>query len=109
MIDVNVFLQICAGIVCIGGALGYLFRGLTFIKKPADEVSKKLKDHDTFLAKDKEKLESLENVIYENSKCLKLLVEVMYVILEHFEDGNHTKELTNQRKKIESYLLGRMQ
>lgn len=108
MVDVNLFLQICAGIVCVGGALGYLFRGFTFIKKPADEVSKKLKEHDEFLNNDKQELEILTKAIHNNSECLKLLIEATHVILEHFEDGNHTKELSAEKKKLEAYLVERM-
>lgn len=109
MIDVNVFLQICAGIVCVGGALGYLIRGVIFIKKPADDVSKKLKAHQEYLDNDKQRLDRLERAIENNSKCLILIIETLHTILEHFEDGNHTKELTAERKKIDAYLLNRIQ
>ena len=109
MIDVNVFLQICAGIVCVGGALGYLIRGVIFIKKPADDVSKKLKAHQECLDNDKQRLDRLERAIENNSKCLILIIETLHTILEHFEDGNHTKELTAERKKIDAYLLNRIQ
>lgn len=105
MIDINVFLQICAGIVCVGGALGYLFRGFQFIKKPADEVSRQLKEHSEYLDKDNKKLQKLEKAIDNNSECLRLLVGNMYTILGHFEDGNHTKELSREKKKIEEYLF----
>lgn len=104
-IDINVFLQICAGIVCAGGALGYLFRGFQFIKKPVDDTQKILKKHQEYLESDDSRLQNLESAIYSNSECLRLLMEVMHTILEHFEDGNHTKELSREKKKIEDYLF----
>lgn len=109
MISISMFLQICAGIVCVGGALGYLIRGIIFIKKPADDVSKKLKAHQEYLDNDKARLDRLERAIENNSKCLVLIIETLHTILEHFEDGNHTKELTAERKKLDSYLLNRIQ
>ena len=109
MIDVSIFLQICAGIVCIGGALGYLIRGIAFVKKPADDVSKKLNTHQEYLDNDKRRLDRLERAIENNSKCLVLIIETLHTMLEHFEDGNHTKELTTERKKIDTYLLNRIQ
>lgn len=109
MIDISIFLQICAGIVCVGGALGYLIRGITFIKKPADDIEKKLKAHQEYLDNDKARLDRLERAIENNSKCLVLIIETLHTMLEHFEDGNHTKELTAERKKIDTYLLNRIQ
>lgn len=109
MIDVGIFLQICAGIVCIGGALGYLFRGIAFVKKPADEVAKQLKAHGEYLDNDKQRLDRLERAIENNSECLRLIIETLHTILEHFEDGNHTQELTAERKKLDSFLFNRMQ
>ena len=109
MIDVSIFLQICAGIVCIGGALGYLIRGIAFVKKPADDVSKKLNTHQEYLDNDKRRLDRLERAIENNSKCLVLIIETLHTMLEHFEDGNHTKELTAERKKLDAYLLNRIQ
>ena len=104
-IDVNIFLQICAGIVCTGGALGYLFRGFQFIKKPSDDTQRTLKKHQKRLENDDDRLQKLESAINGNSECLRLLMEVMHTILEHFEDGNHTKELSREKKKIEDYLF----
>lgn len=104
-IDINIFLQICAGVVCVGGALGYLFRGFQFIKKPVDDTQKTLEKHQEYLESDDNRLRSLEGAIRGNSECLRLLIEVMHTILEHFEDGNHTKELSREKKKIEDYLF----
>lgn len=104
-IDINVFLQICAGIVCAGGALGYLFRGFQFIKKPVNDTQKILEKHQEYLESDDNRLQSLEDAIRSNSECLRLLMEIMHTILEHFEDGNHTKELSREKKKIEDYLF----
>lgn len=106
VISVEVFLQICAGIVCAGGALGYLIRGFKFIKKPADDVQAILKKHDEYLDKDNKRLERLEDIMADNTKCLRLIMEAVITMLSHFEDGNHTKELSNEKKKLESYLLG---
>lgn len=109
MISVSMFLQICAGIVCIGGALGYLIRGIAFVKKPADDVAKKLQTHEEYLDNDKARLDRLERAIENNSECLRLIIETLHTILEHFEDGNHTQELTAERKKLDSFLFNRMQ
>lgn len=107
VINVDIFLQICAGIVCAGGAIGYLLRGFRFIKKPQDEIEMKLKKHAECLDSDNKRLKRLEEGIYNNSRCLRLLIETMHTILSHFEDGNHTKELTAEKKKIEEFLFNK--
>ena len=104
-ISVDVFLQICAGIVCAGGALGYLFRGFKFMKKPSDDIKEQLELHGRCLDNDNQRLKRLEDGVYNNSQCLRLLIESMHTILSHFEDGNHTKELSAEKKKIEEFLF----
>ena len=106
VISVEVFLQICAGIVCVGGALGYLIRGFRLMKKPSDEIQSILKKHDEYLDRDNKRLQNLEDIIADNTKCLRLIMEAVITMLSHFEDGNHTKELSSEKKKLESYLLG---
>lgn len=105
MIDISVFLQICAGIVCIGGAIGYIFRGFKFMKQPVDNNKEMIKKHQKYLEDDDKRLSRLEDAIMGSSECLRLLMEVMHTMLAHFEDGNHTKELSNEKKKIEDYLF----
>lgn len=109
VISVEVFLQICAGIVCAGGALGYLIRGLRFIKKPADDVQIILKNHAEYLDKDNKRLKNLEEVMVDNSRCLRLIMEAVITMLSHFEDGNHTKELSKEKQKLQNFLLGHIE
>ena len=42
--------------------------------------------------------------IEDNAKCMRLLLEAVYSMLGHFEDGNNTNMLREEKKKIESFL-----
>ena len=59
-----------------------------------------------YLDRDNKRLQNLEDIIADNTKCLRLIMEAVITMLSHFEDGNHTKELSSEKKKLESYLLG---
>ena len=104
VITIDVFLKICAGISCVGLAMSYLLKTIRSLKKPVDDINKKFQAYDDYFTRDKHKIEELEKSIEDNAKCMRLLLEAVYSMLGHFEDGNNTNMLKEEKKKIESFL-----
>lgn len=109
VITVSTLLEICAGISCVGLAIGYLVRGFKAVKKPVNDLNEKFAHYDECLSKDKKRLNELSATAEANTQCMKLLLESTMAILGHLEDGNHTKMLSEKKAKIESYLYGQIQ
>lgn len=106
ILGIDVFLKFCVGISTIGLALTYLYRTYKFVKKPADEITDKIKEHDGYFANDKARLDNLEHMMVDMRKCMVLLLESEVAVLEHLEDGNHTKDLQEKKRNIDNYLYG---
>lgn len=104
VITIDVFLKICAGISCVGLAMSYLLKTIRSLKKPVDDINKKFQAYDDYFTRDKNKIEELEKSIEDNAKCMRLLLEAVYSMLGHFEDGNNTNMLREEKKKIENFL-----
>ena len=104
VITIDVFLKICAGISCVGLAMSYLLKTIRSLKKPVDDINKKFQAYDDYFTRDKIKIEELEKSIEDNAKCMRLLLEAVYSMLGHFEDGNNTNMLREEKKKIENFL-----
>ena len=108
IITIDVFLKLCAGISCVGLALSYLIKAINSVRKPVKDVNDKFKNYDEYFQNDKKRLDNFEKVILDNIECNKLLLEAVYSMLSHFEDGNHTNMLKEEKKKIEKYLFNQI-
>ena len=107
VITIDVFLKLCAGISCVGLEVSYLLKTIRSLKKPVDDINKKFKSYDDYFEEDKKRLDELEKSINGIAECNKLLLEAVYSMLGHFEDGNNTNMLREEKKKIESFLLNK--
>lgn len=108
VITIDVFLKLCAGISCVGLALSYLIKAINSVRKPVKDVSDKFKNYDEYFQRDKKRLDSFEKVILDSIECNKLLLEAVHSMLSHFEDGNSTNALREEKKKIERYLYNQI-
>jgi hypothetical protein len=105
-VTIDMLLKICASIAVIGAAIVYIYKTIMFLKQPADKVIKKIEKHDEFLANDKARLDNLEHMMIDMRRCMVLLLESEIAVLEHLEDGNHTKALQEKKNNIANYLYG---
>lgn len=106
VITIDVFLKFCAGIAAVGLAITYMYRTYKFVKQPADKVTQKIEKHDKLFANDKARLDNLEHMMVDMRRCMVLLLESEVAVLEHLEDGNHTKALQEKKQNIADYLYG---
>ena len=104
VITIDVFLKLCAGFSCVGLAMSYLLKTIRSLKKPVDDINKKFKSYDDYFTRDMKRMDDLEKSIEDNAKCNRLLLEAVYSMLGHFEDGNNTNMLREEKKKIENFL-----
>lgn len=104
VITIDVLLKICASVAVIGAAIVYVYKTIMFLKQPADKVIKKIEKHDELFANDKARLDALEHMMVDMRRCMILLLESEMAVLEHLEDGNHTKALQEKKKNIADYL-----
>ena len=90
--------HICISVAVVGAALTYIYKGIKFAKKPADDVNEKL-------ARDYKKIGELEEQQNYNSKAVKLLMRSEMAILNHLQSGNSTGEMAKVEKDIKEFLL----
>ena len=99
------FLAVCAGISCIGAAIGWIIKGLNRVKRPGQEQNDRL-DHlesrvtalEGFSKSDKDRLEEIEE---SNRMTLRALL----TLLSHGIDGNNTEDMVKAQKEITTYLI----
>ena len=106
IVTVDILLKVCTSIAAVGLALTYMYKTYKFVKQPADKVTEKIEKHDKLFANDKARLDNLEHMMVDMRRCMVLLLESEVAVLEHLEDGNHTKALQEKKKNIADYLYG---
>ena len=52
------------------------------------------------------RISNLEHMMVDMRRCMVLLLESEVAVLEHLEDGNHTKALQEKKQNIADYLYG---
>ena len=107
MISIHIILEICAGISIIGGACVYAGTFIKALTEPLKDIQDKLDHHDECLARDKRRIDELEEQIRGGEKSTNLLLKSMMTILAHLETNNNTNEIKHMRKTIENYLIDR--
>lgn len=98
-----IYIFSCIGIV--GGAVKVLVDAKKALRKPLDEVNKKMKQHDDYLSRDKERLDKVDEVLAELTQSINMLVRSNRTMLYHMEDGNHTGEIKKEIDEIDAWLL----
>ena len=102
-----VLLAICACIVAISGAIAAVIKFWKWAHKTSEENAQSLGDVMKWLESDKKRIESLERNQTEAVEQNKLLLKAVVCLMSHELDGNHTKQLTETRDKIQDYLIER--
>lgn len=100
-------LAFCGAISTIGGAVEKVAKVVKAAKAPNDEqdrrigaVEKEIVDIKGFLAKDKKRIDSLE----EGNRVTQ---RALLALLAHGIDGNNQKQMMEAKKELESHLINR--
>jgi hypothetical protein len=100
-------LAFCGAISTIGGAVEKVAKMVKVAKAPNDEqdrrlgaVEKEITDIKGFLAKDKKRIDTLE----EGNRVTQ---RALLALLAHGIDGNNQKQMMEAKKELESHLINR--
>lgn len=70
------------------------------INKPNDELRQTVESHSEMLDRDNKRLN-------KNDEDMKMILEVLYVTMEHQITGNHVHDMEETKKKLNDYLIRR--
>lgn len=104
---VIVLMAICALLAGISGACAAVVKFWRYAHKQSDENAAALKEIESYLANDKDRIEALEERQVESDAQAKLQLRALVTLLGHEIDGNHTKQLIEVRDEIQEYLIGK--
>ena len=104
-LNVATIIYIASCVITVGGAVKILLEAKKALQKPLDQVNDKLKHYDECLDKDKKHLDKLDLIAEENVQAINMLVDINLTALRHMSDGNHTGEINEKIKKVESWLF----
>lgn len=108
----TMIVAICGAIVTVSAAVGVLIKAVTKVKEPEtiqnqrlakcesdiSEAYKKFMDYDTFLKRDKVRLDRLED-------GNEVVSEALLALLSHAINGNDVDALTKARNNLNDYLI----
>ena len=101
------FLAVCAGISCIGAAIGWIIKAWTHFKKPSNDQNARLsaleeenRKYAEYFAADKRKLEALE----EGNRVTQ---RALLALLSHGIDGNDIEGLRKAQTELTNHLIER--
>lgn len=101
------FLEICAGISIVGGAVTWGLKALGFLRAPERKQDELLKDHEARIKRLEEKAANDFDNIQEIQKEMKILLAATLATVKHQLDGNDIKSLEKARANLEEYLINK--
>ena len=98
-------LAVAGAISTLGGAANWLVKLVQVLKAPNVEQDKRLerleehmKEVDTFLETDKERLDGID-------ESTRVTQRALLALLAHGIDGNHQKQMEEAKKELELHLI----
>lgn len=76
-------------------------------RKPTEDNSEHLEQHDEMLARDLRRLDRHDEMLEEQKRCNQLIMSGTLQIMNHMIDGNHTDQLIESRDNMQAYLINR--
>lgn len=92
----NQILALCTFVASLWG----LWKIINEIKKPSDDLKKKVEKHDTLLGNDDERLKEVE-------ESNKMILQSLLVIINHDITGNGIQQLKETRDSLQEYLINK--
>ena len=109
--DVDVFIKvlisIAAGIVAIGGAIGFIEHVVERATVKQNKMSEKVEAHEKQLEKHTEYLDNDNKRLKDVEDTNRLIVRGLMNLLSHEIDGNHTTQLEEVRNDMNKYLCNK--
>lgn len=99
----HTILEISAGLI----VLFQCGKWLISLGNPIVKLRERLDAHDTFLAKDKERLDKADKSIQEIDEGIGVLGLAIAQMMSHEINGNDIQKLREQKEKVETYFYAR--
>ena len=74
---------------------------------PVTQLKERVDRHDELLAKDKDRLDKLENEVQELGEATRILLRQSLAVNAHMISGNDVNKLKESNAEIEQYLVNR--
>lgn len=103
--NLQTIIAFCTCITVVVAALKALWEVKKALNKPLDDISKKLEDHDKFLANDKTHLEKIDYILEDLTDAVNLLIKSQKTALSHMSDGNNTGEIKERERELDEWLM----
>ena len=98
-------LAVAGAISTLGGAANWIVKLVQVFKAPnadqnqrLDKLEKHMKEVDTYLAADKDRLDSID-------ESTRVTQRALLALLAHGIDGNHQKQMEDAKVELELYLI----
>ena len=98
-------LAVAGAISTLGGAANWLVKLVQALKAPnadqnhrLDKLERHMEEVDTFLAKDKARLDGID-------ESTRVTQRALLALLAHGIDGNHQSQMEDAKKELESHLI----
>ena len=105
------------GIVTVAGALGVIFKGISFVKAPSNKIIKridehenrlnehdeKLKEHDRYLGNDKKAIDEIMESNRVSQKSLLAIMEQLQILT----GSNSIETLEKAREDLQQHLINK--
>lgn len=90
--------HICISIAIVGAAITYIWKGIKFAKKPADDVA-------SMLDNDNKRINKLMKDFDYIDKAIGVLLRSELAILGHLQTDNNTGRMAAAEKEIQEFLI----
>ena len=100
--------SIAGVIVAIGSAWKVIIEAKKSLNKPYVEVMEKFDHYDKCLAKDKERIDTLEAALRIVGKDNEIELKALRDIINHLRTDNNTGEMKKIEDDIDTYLISRL-
>ena len=100
--------SVASVIIAIGSAWTVIVVAKRALNEPYEHVAAKFDHYDKCLAKDKERLDSLELSLHMLSKDNEIELKALRDIINHLRTDNNTGEMKRVEDDIDEYLIKRV-
>lgn len=102
--SINWILSICGGISIIGGAVVMIYKLYKYYRKPSDDNSQKIAEHDVAIKEVQKKLEHDYEDIKEIKDAISILCQGMIALIDNRITNNNVDNLKKTKELMIKYL-----
>lgn len=101
-------MSIVVAITSIASAIVAVSAAWKVLSKPYKDMQEKFDEYDSYLAKDKERLDELETVLKILGKDNEMELRAIRDMINHLRTDNNTGEMKKVEDDIDGYLISRL-